>query len=253
MSNISDMNWQQRSLLFAKLSKIAYYNTDLAKSKAKELNFTSTTFYSKEGAQAYCFSNKTDLVIACRGTEATQLTDIKADLDALPVISETISRVHQGFKNQVDDLWPEIVIGINKKVNTKKTLWVCGHSLGAAMATIIASRAKHHTELADPLELYTYGSPRVGWPGYVKDVGVEHYRWKNNNDIVTTVPLLIMGFRHHGTEHYLNAYGEYRNPTGWQRVKDKLRGLWFGIKEGKIDSFRDHFINEYIKHISKLS
>ena len=252
MSNISDMNWQQRSLLFANLSKIAYYNLDIAKSKVKKLGFTIIKFYDRDGIQAYRFSNKTDLVIACRGTEPTQWSDIKADAEAWPVISETISRVHKGFKDAVDDLWPEIQIDISKKADSNKTLWFCGHSLGAAMATIMASRAKHHVGLNDPLELYTYGSPRVGWPGYIKDLGVIHYRWKNNNDIVTTVPLNIMGYRHHGTEHYLNAYGYYRNPTGWQRVKDKLRGIWMGIKERKFDSFRDHSIDEYIKHITKI-
>lgn len=252
MSAINTLSFEEKSLLFAKLSQIAYYNVDIAKGKAKKLGFTIVKFYDKEGAQAYQFTNKTDLVIACRGTEPTQFADIKADLNALPVISETISRVHKGFKDQVDDLWPKIETDINKKRNLNKTFWVCGHSLGAAMATIITSRARHHIDLNNPLELYTYGSPRVGWPGYVKDVGVEHHRWKNNNDIVTTVPLRIMGFRHHGTEHYLNAYGQYRHPTTWQRIKDKFRGYWFGLKQGKIDSFSDHSITEYIKHISAL-
>ena len=58
-----------------------------------------------------------------------------------------------------------------------------------------------------------------------------------------------MGFKHHGTEHYINAYGNLRNPTGWQRVKDKVRGLWEGWCEGYLDSFCDHGMAEYIRHI----
>ena len=251
--SITELSFKEKSLLFAKLSSIAYNNTKEAKSQAKKLGFTTTEFYEKDGAQAYRFMNKTDLVIACRGTQPTEFNDLKADLKALPVMAETVGRVHIGFKTEVDDIWPMIEEDINRKTNVTKTLWFCGHSLGAAMATIMASRAKHNIELNDPVELFTYGSPRVGWKKYCNSLDVVHHRWKNNNDIVTTVPLAIMGFKHHGTQHYINAYGEYRNPTGWQRVKDKLRGLWFGIKEGKIDSFRDHFINEYIKHISKLS
>jgi hypothetical protein len=61
-----------------------------------------------------------------------------------------------------------------------------------------------------------------------------------------------MGYVHHGTEHYLNAYGNYRKPTGWQLVKDKWRGIWMGLKQGKIDSFGDHSMIEYIKHIEKI-
>ena len=121
--------------------------------------------------------------------------------------------------------------------------------LGAAMATIMASRAKHNVELNDPVELFTYGSPRVGWRMYCNSLNVIHHRWKNNNDIVTTVPLAVMGFKHHGTQHYINAYGNVRKPTGWQMFKDRLRGMWMGIKKGKIDNFGDHSMVEYIKHI----
>ena len=61
-----------------------------------------------------------------------------------------------------------------------------------------------------------------------------------------------MGYAHHGTEHYLNAYGKYRKPTGWQMVKDRWRGIWMGWKNGKIDSFSDHSMTEYIKHITQI-
>lgn len=250
---IQQLTFNERSLLFAKLASIAYNNTKEAKSQAKRLGFTTTEFYNKEGAQAYRFMNKEDLVIACRGTEPTEFNDISADLKALPVMAETISRVHQGFKDEVDELWPDICEDINRKANLGKTLWFCGHSLGAAMATIMSSRCLHNEELNNPVELYTFGSPRVGWRGYVKSLGVTHHRWKNNNDIVTTVPLWIMGFVHHGTEHYLNAYGNYRSPTGWQLCKDKWRGIWMGLKQGKIDSFSDHSMTEYIKHIENLA
>ena len=246
------MSFKNRSLLFAKLSKISYYNLKDAKKQAKTLGFTTVEFYDKEGAQAYRFMNKDDLVIACRGTQPTEFNDISADLKALPVMAETISRVHQGFKAEVDELWPAISEDINRKANLGKTLWFCGHSLGAAMATIMCSRCMHDVELNDPVELYTFGSPRVGWRGYIKSLNVTHHRWKNNNDIVTTVPLWAMGYVHHGTQHYLNAYGNYRKPTGWQLWKDKWRGIWMGLKQGKIDSFGDHSMVEYIKHIENL-
>ena len=247
--SILTMSFKERSLLFAKLSSIAYNNIKEAKSQAKKLGFTTTEFYEKDGAQAYRFMNKNDLVIACRGTQPTEFNDLKADLRALPVMAETVGRVHIGFKTEVDDIWPMIEQDINRKTNLKKDLWFCGHSLGAAMATIMASRAKHNVELNDPVELFTYGSPRVGWKKYCNSLDVVHHRWKNNNDIVTTVPLAIMGFKHHGTQHYINAYGNVRKPTGWQMLKDRWRGMWMGIKQGKIDNFGDHSMVEYIKHI----
>ena len=247
--SIKDLSFNERSLLFAKLSSIAYSNIKEVKRQAKQLGFTTVEYYDKEGAQAYRLMNKTDLVIACRGTQPSEFADIAADLKATPVKAETISRVHRGFKQQVDDLWPMIAEDIARPVNMKKTLWFCGHSLGAGMATIMSSRAKFNEDLNDPIELYTYGCPRVGWHAYAKSLGVVHHRWRNNNDIVTTVPLAIMGYTHHGTQHYINAYGQVRNPSGWQLFKDKWRGIWMGLKQGKIDSFSDHSMVEYIKHL----
>ena len=50
--------------------------------------------------------------------------------------------------------------------------------------------------------------------------------WGDNNDIVTRVPLRIMGYTHDGIEHYMNAYGLERKLTTWQRTKDRWRGMW---------------------------
>jgi triacylglycerol lipase len=115
----------------------------------------------------------------------------------------------------------------------------------------MASRCHLYEGIAPVEELYTYGSPRVGWRGYCNSLGVTHHRWVNNNDIVTRVPLKIMGYVHDGEEHYINAYGKLRQPTGWQRVKDRFRGIWFGLKQGKIDSFSDHSIGGYVKCIKE--
>lgn len=53
--SITDMNFKERSLLFAKLAKIAYNNKKDATSQAKRLGFTTIEFYDREGAQAYRF------------------------------------------------------------------------------------------------------------------------------------------------------------------------------------------------------
>ena len=244
------MSFAERSLLFAKLSALAYNNKIKAvKKTAGSLGFTTVEFYNRDGAQAYRFMNTEDLVIACRGTEPSEFNDIKADLKAVPVVAETVSRVHQGFKAEVDELWPMIKEDLVRKQNSDKTVWFTGHSLGAAMTTIMASRCFHDSAVPNPEEVYTYGSPRVGWPKYCASLGCKHHRWVNNNDIVTRVPLWIMGYRHHGTEHYMNAYGRVRKSSGWQRTKDRWRGMWMGIKAGRIDNFSDHSMTEYVKNL----
>lgn len=247
------MTFHERSLLFARLASIAYSDdVEQVKKDVRKLGFTTVEFYNRAGAQAYRFMNKVDLVIACRGTQPTEFNDIKADLKAMPVVAETVSRVHRGFKAEVDELWPMISEDLARKTNRDKDVWFCGHSLGAAMTTIMASRCNCDMEMPDIQEVYTYGSPRVGWRGYCRSLDVAHHRWVNNNDIVTTVPLKIMGYVHHGTEHYMNAYGLERKLTPWQRAKDKWRGMWMGIKQGKVDNFGDHSMTEYIGNLEKM-
>jgi triacylglycerol lipase len=244
---ISSLNFKDRSLLFARLAGIAYLDNVNAVVQAKEYGFTDVEFYDRGGAQAFRFENAEDIVIACRGTEPKQLNDVKADLRAVPVMAETVGRVHLGFKAEVDDLWPMVKEDLTAS-NTKK-VWFCGHSLGAAMATIMSARCNVDHTMPDIEEIYTYGSPRVGWSKYVQSLDVVHHRWVNNNDIVTRVPLSIMGYRHHGTEHYMNSYGNIRPLTSWQRTKDRLRGMWVGIKKRDIDNFSDHLITNYITNL----
>jgi len=241
---ITDLKFSERSVLFAELSKLVY-SSDLehVKNRANELRFSSVEYYSSDGAQAYRFCNNVDTVIVCRGTEPTCMNDIRADLRAYPVRSETISRVHWGFKNEVDDIWPRVREDIKKD----SVLWFAGHSLGGAMATIMASRCYHDKELADPIEIYTYGSPRVGWSKYVDSLGsMKHYRWVNNNDIVVCIPFWIMGYRHHGCIQYIDSYGRYVQYIATNDLKDRWRGFVNGIRNGSVDFFSDHSIDRYI-------
>ena len=247
--SISDMDIKQKSLLFARLAADAYGKKTAVTKIAKEHGFTKTKFYDNGGAQAYRFESKTDVVVACRGTQPTEFNDLKADLKAFPVKSETVSRVHRGFKAEVDELWPMVKPDIE---TIDKKLWFCGHSLGAAMATIMASRCHLRWEFTNVEALFTYGSPRVGWPGYVKSLKLTHYRWQNNNDIVTRVPLRIMGYRHDGHLMYIRHDGtidDSGKSNNWKRFNDRMKGMWGGIKQGKVDNFSDHAMAEYIPHL----
>jgi len=123
LTPILTLNFRERSLLFAELAQIAYLDEESATKLARKLGFTTIEYYNINGAQAYRFMNKDDLVIACRGTQPTEWNDIKADLRAIPVLAETVSRVHKGFKREVDELWPMVCEDINRKVNLKKDLW----------------------------------------------------------------------------------------------------------------------------------
>ena len=195
-----------RSSHFANLAGLVYNNfDDKLTSKLKDLGYSKVTYISKKGAQVMVLTNRDEQVLAFRGTEPKEFNDIKADLKAWKSKSRTEGRVHDGFYDEVNKIWGEIENNLSKT----KPLYICGHSLGGAMATIAASRLQIQTEA-----LYTFGSPRVGNKKWVDSVNVKHYRWRNNNDLVPKVPFWIMGFRHHGKLMYINHYGNLRNGFG---------------------------------------
>ncbi len=243
---ILDLSDLRRSLLFAELAMIAYLPEPEAVRAVKRLRFDHVEFFDRDGAQAYKFENDVDCVIACRGTEPNEWNDIRADANAITALSETMGRVHRGFKREVDDLWPRIERAL---ISNAKTLWFTGHSLGGAMATICAGRCMLSHIPSNPQQLQTFGSPRVGDKRFVHFCKLDYNRWVNNNDVVTRVPPAWMGYRHSGEEVYLNADGKIRRVNGWQRTKDLWRGFVKGVKQGKIDHFEDHSIVQYIEHI----
>ena len=234
--------------MLAELAEICYLSRAAAGRLAYQIGFPEIRFYDRDGAQAYIFANDDDAVVACRGTEPHDWNDLRADLTLSLVVSETVGRVHGGFKREVDDLWPRLEMAL---ASNTRTLWFTGHSLGGAMAAICAGRCQLSRIRSNPRALFTFGSPRVGNRRYVNHVAVEAYRWVNNNDVVARVPPRWLGYQHVGREVYLNAYGAIRCLTGWQRVKDRLRGFWRGLRSGEFDHFADHSIRRYVTHIHR--
>ena len=102
MSKINLLHQKQKRVLFAKFAKMAYKPVPETRNFAKKNGFTKTNLVDIEGAQVYFFNSKTDIVIACRGTEPTELNDIYADLEIFKADSVTGFKVHQGFKEEVD-------------------------------------------------------------------------------------------------------------------------------------------------------
>lgn len=281
---IANLSFLRQSLLFAELSLLSYYDETEVRRVARDAGIGNLLFLDRDGAQAYVFTSQDDCIVTCRGTEPTDWNDIKADIKAGTVFAETVGRVHRGFKQEVDNLWPALGQILDTTVHP---LWFTGHSLGGAMATICAGRCQLSalatesmrasaasvragaqlltrsvaTSLLDqlgwrprhaatPQALFTYGSPRVGNRRYINYVKVKHYRWVNNNDMVTRVPPNWLGYRHCGREVYLDYQGQIRQLHGWERLRDRVRGLLAGLDRFRLDYFADHSITRYVQHIN---
>ena len=138
--------------------------------------------------------------------------------------------------------------------NIKRKIWITGHSLGAALATLAADRYRNVKGL------YTYGSPRVGDKDFKKNFRMNTYRFVNNNDIVTKVPPAGM-YRHVGELRHIDGDGVIRDKTnpweGWfTEIQEKSINLLNtfnqdgkGLTEVFLEPFVDHVPTLYSIHI----
>lgn len=76
-----------------------------------------------------------------------------------------------------------------KEDSLNSQIFVTGHSLGGALATLATVHiSKQHPEFIKPI-LYTYASPRVGDPKFASHFkDLECYRIANSEDLVVSVP-----------------------------------------------------------------
>ncbi len=230
-------------LKFAHIAATTYDNPKESKKKFKDQGYDIIEFFDIKGAQGYLLKGSDHYVLSFRGTEVKEKSDVIADLSAGKNVEASGGKVHHGFKKELDKLWPSI----EKALANVEKVYVTGHSLGAAMATIAASRIQSKV-----IALVTFGSPRVGTRAFVNSLKVTHYRVQNNCDDVTKVPFRLMGFRHHGIHKYMNFYGEFKNLSAWQRTKDMLRSRRKAWQKGdKFSGIFDHMMNRYIAKLNK--
>lgn len=241
-----DRTQLERALVAAKLSAHAYKSEKAACAAAKKMGFPWSKLISKGGAEVLIAKDRNDLWFAFRGTEPSKLNDVTADLKLIKNSAMAGGKVHSGFQDEVNDLWMDILKELEHNSNLKiqKDVYMCGHSLGAAMATIAATRHQ-------PIELFTFGSPRVGGPKFIKNIKCPHLRFQNNNDIVTRIPPAWLGFRHHGEMIYFDRDGVKQPKATW---KDLAYGVLNSWKIGKFfDGIVDHGMPNYVKAITKLA
>ena len=83
--------------------------------------------------------------------------DVLADLMFLrrKFAADPAVRVHRGFLREINKLWAKAIAPDLKAHTGGRPVWVTGHSLGAAMATLAG--------MYYPFEaVVTFGEPRVG-------------------------------------------------------------------------------------------
>ena len=144
------------------------------------------------------FASKEQNVLVFRGTQ-TQAEWLK-NLNArqVPYVApdgNTYGKVHEGFHNLMRQLSPalkEVVAQLDPTI----PCYITGHSLGAAIATLVAMEISHLVpEMRENIRLYSYAGPRVGSPDFVRAHSQQipnAYRVVNLGDAVPLLPPVTM-------------------------------------------------------------
>jgi hypothetical protein len=158
---------------FDKVEENSFKNVALTKTEAMlDLGFTDTTNYMVGGKLI-----DHDLAfVTMRGTDnensvGNWQTNLEYYTDPVTFSGQSC-RVHQGFLEVVQRNWDDIFDVVKAAIATtnNKRLLVSGHSLGGALANIVAAKVKD--ELGSDVEIYltTIGAPRTGDANFAKIV-----------------------------------------------------------------------------------
>lgn len=209
------------------------------------------------------------LVVAFRGTEQARWKDLRTDLMLVPagLNPERIGgdfkqeiQVHSGFLSAYDSVRTRIIslikllvgyIDDGREMQLKWHVYVTGHSLGGALATLLALELSS-SQLAKrgviSVTMYNFGSPRVGNKRFAEvynEKVKDSWRVVNHRDIIPTVPRL-MGYCHVAQPVYLAA-GDIRNALeNMELLGDGYQGDVIG------ESTPDVLVNEFMKGEKEL-
>lgn len=179
---------------FARLAYVPFENgpvqQKLVTDAMREFGYAATRFFcdtrdpSRYRLSGTAFGavscNSDEAIIAFRGTRPDSFKDLVTDAYFVPTKWKGTGLVHSGFWLALKNIWPEIDAWLDS-IKCRK-LVLTGHSLGAALATLLA-------DLKPSAELVTFGSPLVGNAMFAAAFkGRSVRRYVDCTDIITHVP-----------------------------------------------------------------
>ena len=196
-SFITDFN-REEALLCAKLSQLAYkeyavVQKELPKHK-QHLKAEMEIYDRGSDTNGFIASDDKSVYVAFRGTSS--FTDLMTDIriGSRKCMDDKSGPLgHRRFVSALNTVYDSVEAKI-KLLLGKKALYVTGHSLGGALATLTTYRLSHR-KLAKPIQ-YVYGCPPVG----AKAVMCDYFKKLNSSTItilddrISTGCILALGW-----------------------------------------------------------
>jgi hypothetical protein len=248
----------------AEVSTLAYSDPEFVRTHLNKIGLPQVRFFDKQSTQCYVANNDRFAIVVFRGSEIWKrdgnfdlnkmFADLKADVDIRLADWPPGGKVHLGFKEALDEVWPDLLPHMAQLDSRGHKIWITGHSLGAALATLCAAR------YGNIQGTYCFGSPRVGDNGFKEKLDVKIYRFVNNDDIFCQVPPRGR-YVHVGELKFIHSDGIIRDHViERERSADQRPDERYGQDDGNSQrentfkgfvpaAFRDHVPVLYAVHI----
>ncbi|PLN85474.1 alpha/beta-hydrolase [Aspergillus taichungensis] len=153
------------------------------------------------------------LVLSFRGTRSLSTWIANLDLVLEDLDDELClgCSAHHGFWRSWQTVEKNLTAEIDSALKTRPgySVTFTGHSHGAALATLGAVALRN---AGYKIELYTYGSPRVGNTELAEYITAHgpNYRVTHSNDIVPRLPSHILGYTHSSPEYWITTENDVK-------------------------------------------
>jgi triacylglycerol lipase len=184
-----------------------FVSENLARSVLADQGFTLEWLGTPEDNRGMVLRNESAIVVVFRGTRMQvhgvldmaevvliNQDDLRVDSQFLPTVWRAGGHVHRGFLGAFEEI-SERLDAIVRSKTARQRVWLTGHSLGGALATLAAA----HLDPWIVDGVVTFGSPRVGDPAFVACLPESKMvRYVHRDDWVATVPPALLGYTHAG-------------------------------------------------------
>lgn len=181
---------------------------EVATKAFNDLSYEIVGHLDVNGTQLYVLKSLSEIVIAFRGTEPSEIQDIITDAD-FKLVDDEQGKIHRGFKKAYEQVKEEL-LGIIFDHYEEQEVVFAGHSLGGALAKLCMLDIVKNLKIKD-YKAVTFGAPKIGSAKFVKYF--DNYfegkviRVVNDEDIVPMVPTL--------------TFFQYRQCKGLKFIDDK--------------------------------
>ncbi len=229
----------------AELSRLIYHNNffdnksiDFGSLEYELITYIENKETSTHVALLKIIQDAPCLVVVFRGTD--DIDDWNINFHAYQSSFGSSGKVHSGFKKAYLSIRQELFECLR---DHSLPVFITGHSLGAALATLATSELHGHDNFDS---CYTFGSPRTGNPEFINSIKCDRiFRIVNNCDVVTTIPIdfALIKYKHIGLNYLIDDQGNLIESMSEDEV--------FTYQKSKLDGLKEYAVSKIFDPASK--